>query len=135
MNALIAFAFFLGTLSPLLPAPAKSPASTSIPAEVAALGHLLGESADSLSTSFCQLGDEAPAGNQGEKHHGEQKCCLCQALADLLHALPPADGSGLIAAQAGGKTRAAAPSLPGKRRFERAGWSRAPPALFEVSAV
>jgi hypothetical protein len=100
INGLIALTFFLGMLFPFLLTPEKSLAPASFPAEAAALGQLLGESADSISASFWQHDDEAAAGHQGGIHHGEQNCCLCQALANLLHALPPADSSGIIAARA-----------------------------------
>jgi hypothetical protein len=110
MTALIAFAFFLGTLSPFLLQQSKSVASAEIPAELTALSDVLGASADSLAASICHHDEDAPAGDHGGKHHGEQNCCLCQALANLLHALPPADGSILIAAGAPPARRVFRPS-------------------------
>jgi len=99
---LLAWIFFLGTLSPFLSAPEMR----NWPAEAAAKAELLavlGENVDSFSASFCQgAGTDSAEPESGKPHH-KQNCPLCQALQDFQNSLPPCIGANLLTHDAGKK--------------------------------
>jgi len=131
---LLAWIFFLGTLSPFLSAREMRFA----PAEGAAKAELLvvlGETADSYSASFCQDAGTGSAEPESGKPHRKHNCALCQALQDFQNSLPPCLGAILLTHDADKGPCVSAPRCALRPRIERVGQPRAPPSLHEVDVV
>ena len=131
---LLAWIFFLGTLSPFLSAREMRnwPAQAAAKAELLVL---LGENVDSYSASFCQGAGTDSAEPESGKHH-RKHCPLCQALHDFQNSLPPpCIGAVLLTHDAGKSPCLSAAPCALRPRIERAGQPRAPPTLYEVDVV
>jgi hypothetical protein len=131
---LVAWIFFLGTLSPFLSA-REMRNWTAEAAAKAELVVLLGETDDSYSASFCRgAGTDSAEPGSGKRHH-RQNCPLCQALHDFQNSLPPCLGAILLTHDAGKSPCVNAARCALRPRIERVGQPRAPPSLHEVDVV
>jgi len=137
MGWLIVFAFILGTLSPFLSGLEKRQILAGAPNEVEQLSLILGESAQSLSASFCVHAEEAlPAPqNKSGKPQGKQDCPICCALHDFQAALPPGNHHTILVRYASKDQQSLIAQFVPRPRVERVGKSRAPPSLIESSIV
>ena len=131
---LLAWIFFLGTLSPFLSAREMWNWSAEAAAK-AELLVLLGENVDSYSASFCQGAGTDSAEPESGKHHRKQHCPFCQALQDFQNSLPPCIGAILLTHDAGKSPCVSAVRCALRPRIERAGQPRAPPSPYEVDVV